>query len=131
MAPDLPSSQQTDMPDRFVKMMFHGIPGVWIEGQAYNDMLVGFVLERGDLMQLVANARALQRIAEDEATAVRKAAGGLEWRAVWGPILGFLGGALLTTAIVLGAVYAGKALAPSSVGASSPTIQQGLHFHLF
>lgn len=89
------------MPDRFVKMMFHGFPGVWIEGQAYNDMLVGFVLERGDLMQLVANARALQRIAEDESEAVRKAARGMEFRAQWGLPIG-VGLGVTAAAILIG-----------------------------
>lgn len=118
---------ESAVPDKFVKAVFHGIPGVWIEGEAYNDMLVGFVLEKGDLRTELAAAQSLQRLAEEEAARVRADAKGLQWRATWGPVLAFLGGVVLTAGLVLGAVYAGKALAPQADAVRQTSYELHLH----
>lgn len=111
VSPEIPSSAPA-LPDRFVKSVFRGVPGVWIAAEAYNDMLVGFALEKGDLRTALASALASQRIAEDESARTRADAKGLQWRATWGPVLAFLGGVVLTVAVLVGGLFAGRALAP-------------------
>lgn len=128
IGPEAVPSSAPALPDRFVKAVFHGIPGVWIEGEAYNDMLVGFVLEKGDLRAALAEAVSLQRSAQDEAARTRADAKGLQWRATWGPVLAFLGGVVLTAALVLGAVYAGKALTPAANAPGQSSYELHLHF---
>lgn len=128
VGPEAVPSSLPSLPDRFVKAVFHGIPGVWIEGEAYNDMLVGFVLEKGDLRAALAEAVSLQRSAQDEAARTRADAKGLQWRATWGPVLAFLGGVVLTAALVLGAVYAGKALTPAANAPGQNSYELHLRF---
>jgi len=105
-----PASQPVAAPSGFVKLSFQGLVGVWIEAQAYTDMIVGFQLRHGELKEQLAAERTLKKIATNDADAVRRSAASLQWRALWGPVLAFVGGVCMTTALVLGAVYAGKAL---------------------
>lgn len=111
-----PSTQPVPShPSGFVKLSLHGLTGVWIEAQAYTDMIVGFQLRHGELKEQLAAERTLKKIAVNDAEAVRRSAASLQWRALWGPVIAFVGGVCLATALVVGAVYAGKALNVSGV----------------
>ncbi len=96
----------------WVPVAYAGRVGVWVSEDALADLLAGFEQDKGALRVEIVKSRIGQQLAEQTAAAVTKSAESMAWRATWGPALGFLGGVALAVAVVLGGVYAGKALAP-------------------
>lgn len=101
--------------DGIAGVEFHGIRGIFIAFPAWRAMLVRIELDKRDLEVALARSVTAEKIATDHAEALSKAAAATEWRATWGPVLAFFGGAALAAASVIGFIYAGKALAPQQV----------------
>lgn len=107
--PSIAASYPVDRSD-FVPVAYDGRVGVWISEDGLANMLIGFEQENGALRVEGAVARVGEKLATERADAIERNAKKMAWRAEYGSWLGFVGGVVLSVAVTLGAVYAGRAL---------------------
>ncbi len=78
---------------------YHGIAGLFVAYDTWRQILVRIELDKRDIEVALARSVTMEKIATEEAAAMRKSAAMNMWRATYGPWLGFAGG-LTVSAIV-------------------------------
>lgn len=101
--------EETSEADGIARAEYHGIPGLFVTYDAWRRILVRVEEDKATLAVQLVRAQAGEKIAEDEAAALRKSQASLQWRATWGLPLGIGIGASVVTVlgVVLGATLGG------------------------
>lgn len=87
-------------------VQFNDRDGVFIEMDAFKDMLAGHAQEMGELRNEVATATVGKAMSDATAKAYKHAAEQQIWRATWGPVIGGVSGFTLG----VGGTIAGEAM---------------------
>lgn len=75
---------------------------ICMQEKTFGDMLAGIEIEKSECRLKAVRAEIAQKAAEKQAKAVSEGAASLEWRAVWGPVIGFVAGAFTAGAVAAG-----------------------------
>ena len=75
---------------------------ICMQEQSFGDLLAGIEIQKGECNSKLAKSEIARKIAEKQAEEAIKGSSSLQWKAIWGPVIGFVAGALTAGAVAAG-----------------------------